>query len=147
MVEERRQIVITTGAVNVVNLPATYDVSDRANRALGIVSVTGVTGASLKGKIINTSIAANTNFFGSNLAPSASPVIFRINVTMNTAGVLTVRRIDGATTVSEQLNGGANLIANASYIFDILVATGQTINLQYSTSATIVSCIVVETSA
>jgi hypothetical protein len=131
----------------VVDAYQKVDITDNSNRALGIVSVTGVTGASLKGKIINTSIAANTNFFGSNLAPSASPVIFRINVTMNTAGVLTVRRTDGATTVSEQLNGGSNLIANASYIFDTIVATGQTINLQYSTSATIVSCIVVETSA
>jgi hypothetical protein len=66
---------------------------------------------------------------------------------MNTAGVLSVRRTQGATTVSEQLNGGASLIANASYIFDVMVATGQTINFQYSAIGTVLSCIVIETSA
>jgi hypothetical protein len=51
-------------------------------------------------------------------------------------GVLAVERTIGEVTVEEQLNSGNALNAYASYAFDILVDSGDTINLQYSQDAT-----------
>jgi len=98
----------------------------------------------LKASLFNTSVAANTNIFPSALTPTYSPATFRIYCCFNASGVLSVQRTSGATTVAEQLNGGAALNANASYMFDILVESGESINLQYSVAATALSLKVVE---
>jgi len=98
----------------------------------------------LKGSIFNTSISANTNIFSSDLTPSYSPTLFRIYVCFNAAGVLTVRRTRGGTTVSEILNAGNNLNANCAYMFDVIVESGDSINLQYSVAATAICIRVVE---
>jgi len=75
---------------------------------------------------------ANTNIFATNIKPTESPTTFRIYASFTAGGVLTVRRTVGATTISENLNGGANLAANASYFFDIAVHYGEEINIRYS---------------
>jgi hypothetical protein len=90
----------------------------------------------LKGSIFNTPIAANTNIFTTSLSPTYTPTTFRIYACFNTSGVLTVRRTKGTVTVSEQLNSGTALVANAAYMFDIIVESGETVNLQYSVDAT-----------
>ena len=97
-----------------------------------------------KASIFNTSIAANTNIFSSNLTPSHSPTLLRIYVCFNASGVLTVRRTRGGTTVSEILNAGNNLNANCAYMFDVIVESGDSINLQYSVAATAICIRVVE---
>jgi hypothetical protein len=98
----------------------------------------------LKGSFFNTPVSANINIFPSNLAPTYSPTTFRIYASFNASGVLTVVRTKDTTTVSEQLNGGNALNANCAYIFDILVESGESINLQYSIAATVLSLKVVE---
>ncbi|MCI4411765.1 MAG: hypothetical protein JHC38_08865 [Thiotrichales bacterium] len=90
----------------------------------------------LKASVFNTSVTANTNILSSSLSPTYSPTTFRIYATFNTAGTLNVVRTKGSTSVTEQLNNGISLNANAVYIFDILVESGETINLQYSANAT-----------
>jgi hypothetical protein len=90
----------------------------------------------LKGSLFNTSITANTNIFASDLAPANSPTTFRIYACFDTGGVLAVRRTKGTVTVSEQLNSGTALVANAAYMFDVIVESGETVNLQYSVDAT-----------
>jgi hypothetical protein len=90
----------------------------------------------LKGSLFNTSVAANTNVFTTDLSPTYTPTTFRIYACFDTGGILTVRRKKGAVTVSEQLNSGANLAANAAYMFDILLESGESVNLQYSADAT-----------
>jgi len=100
-----------------------------------------------KGSVFNTSVTAGTNIFASDLEPTDTPTIFRIYACFDTAGVLTVRRTSGGTTVSEQLNSGNNLTANASYMFDIIVDSGETINLQYSVNATCLKLSIVEISS
>jgi hypothetical protein len=92
----------------------------------------------LKGSLFNTSIAANTNVFTTDLSPTYTPTTFRIYACFESSGVLTVRRKKGAVTVSEQLNSGTALVANAAYMFDILLESGETINLQYSVDATVI---------
>lgn len=97
-----------------------------------------------KGGIINTAVTANTNIFGSALSPTNTPSIFRIYAVFDTIGRLFVRRTNGATTVSEDLNQGTLLVANAGYMFDVLTRSGDTFNLQYSINATAISLVVVE---
>jgi hypothetical protein len=98
----------------------------------------------LKGSIFNTSVTANTNVFSSDLSPTNSPTTFRIYACFDTGGVLTVRRTKAGVTVGEQLNGGTALTVNAAYIFDIMVESGETINLQYSVNATALKLAVYE---
>jgi len=103
--------------------------------------------AEAKGSIFNTSVTANTNIFESDLAPTYTPCIFRIYCCFSVSGVLTVRRTKVAVTVSEELNSGATLNADAAYIFDIIVGgEGETINLQYSVNATCLYLAVIEVS-
>jgi len=98
----------------------------------------------LKGSIFNTPVTANINIFSSDLSPTNSPTTFRIYACFNTGGVLTVRRTKAGTTVSEQLNSGGALSVNAAYMFDIMVESGETINLQYSVNATALKLAVYE---
>jgi hypothetical protein len=98
----------------------------------------------LKGSVFNASVSANTNIFASDLSPANSPTVFRIYATFDASGVLSVVRTKGSVTVTEQLNSGNALNANAAYIFDIIVESGETINLQYSVAATALVLKVVE---
>jgi len=90
----------------------------------------------LKGSLFNIHISANTDIFAADLSPTNTPTTFRLYVCFDTSGVLTVRRKSGAVTVSEQLNAGIALTANSAYMFDILVESDESINLQYSADAT-----------
>ena len=90
-----------------------------------------------KAIVFNTAVGAATDIFTNALSPLSSPTTFRIYACFDTAGILTVRRTRGGATVSEQLNNGVNLAANAAYMFDILVENGETINLQHSAGAQI----------
>jgi len=93
----------------------------------------------VKDSIFNTAVIANTDIFGAVLSPSyATPqhnTYFRIYAAFDTAGVLTVRRTEAAVTVSEDLNSGAALVANAAYTFNVVVRQNQTIQLRYSAGA------------
>jgi hypothetical protein len=106
--------------------------------------LTGALVPALKGSVFNTPVTANTDIFSPALSPTYSPTAFRIYACFNASGVLTVRRTRSATTVSEQLNSGTALNANAAYMFDIVVESGETINLQYSASATALKLAVLE---
>jgi hypothetical protein len=99
----------------------------------------------LLASVFNTSITANTNILSQGIAPTRSPVIFRIYATFDASGVLSVVRTKGTTTVSELLNSGSPLNAYAAHIFDIIVEQGETINLRYSVNATCLVLKVVET--
>jgi hypothetical protein len=98
----------------------------------------------LKASVFNASVSANTNIFASALTPTYSPTLFRIYCAFNAAGILSVTRTRGTTTVTEQLNSGASLNANAAYVFDVVVESGDRINLQYIVSATALVIKVVE---
>jgi hypothetical protein len=90
----------------------------------------------LKGSLFNTPVVANTDIFTTYLSPTNTPTTFRIYACFDASGVLTVRRKKGTVTVSEQLNSGTALAANAAYMFDVIVESGETFNLQYSVDAT-----------
>jgi len=100
--------------------------------------------AELKGSVFNVSVTANTNIFASDLKPTYTPCIFRIYACFNASGILTVRRTRAGVTVSENLNGGSTLAANAAYIFDVPVDEGELINIQYSVDAVALKLSVIE---
>jgi hypothetical protein len=101
----------------------------------------------IKGSIFNTYKSADTNFFSTDLIPTFSSSTFRIYIVVDMPGVLKVKRKKGATTVTEILNGGSQLSSFAAYMFDIIVESGESINLQYSNDTTILVCKVVEIGA
>ena len=98
----------------------------------------------VKGNVFNTVVAANTNFFATELSPTNSPTTFRLLVSLDAAGVLNVTKTVGADEVIEHLNENVNLIADCLYEFEFSVVTGQTINLQHVVGGTIGTCIVLE---
>jgi hypothetical protein len=57
---------------------------------------------------------------------------------------LSVIRTVNGVSVTEQLNNGAALAANSAYGFEISIDYGETINLQYSVSATALKVAVYE---
>lgn len=120
-----------------------YELVVTLGGAIVPVSLTQITPI-LKGSVFNTAVLAATNFFGADLVPTNSPTTFRMYITLNTAGVVSVRRTQGGVPVDENLNKGYAIEANAAYMFDFLVLNTQTINIRTSVGATILSCIVVE---
>ena len=94
--------------------------------------------------VFNTSVTANNDIFSSDITPVTVPSYLRIYAAFDTAGVLTLQRTSGGTTVSENLNAGNSLVANAAYVFDIITDEGETYNLQYSVDATALKIIVLE---
>jgi len=90
----------------------------------------------LKDSKFNTSVTADTNIFSPELSPSYSVTLFRIYACFSAAGVLSVKRTKSGVTVTEKLNSANQLTTDASYSFDIVVESGETINLQYDATAT-----------
>lgn len=97
-----------------------------------------------KGSVFNTAVSANTNIFASSLEPTEPATTFRIYAVFGAVGLLTVRRTSGGVTVSEELNGGTNLAANAAYMFDVLVGEGDSINIWFGAPTTCIGLKVVE---
>lgn len=88
-----------------------------------------------KARVFNTALpAADTNLLGANITPTNSPSYVRIYFVASITGVLSVMRKVGAVTIAEQLNSGAALTANAAYMFTVPWRTGDSINIQYSTT-------------
>jgi hypothetical protein len=84
--------------------------------------------------VYNTaSPASDANILTTSLGPLGSAHRYlRIYACFSVAGKLTARVTVGAATVVETLNNDTNLTAGASYLFDIPIHTGETINFRYS---------------
>jgi len=98
----------------------------------------------LKGQVFNTAVGAGVNIFATDLTPTYNPTTFRIYAAFDGAAVLSVARTRAGVTVAEQLNAGVALTANCAYAFDIVVSTGDGINLQYGGAHTALTIKVVE---
>jgi len=83
----------------------------------------------------NTAETADTNILASDLSPTNTPCLFRVMVAFNTTGIFKVLTIKDFNTQLGYFNNGANLVADALYIFDHLVHDGDTINYWYSVNA------------
>jgi hypothetical protein len=86
-----------------------------------------------KAAVLNTAEpAAEAALIGAGVTPTKSPSVLRIYASFSNAGILRVARTVGGVTITEDMNGGDALNANAGYMFDIEWRTGDTVNLRYS---------------
>lgn len=85
----------------------------------------------------NVSITANTDILSSDLTPTNTPCLFRIEVCLNAAGVFSAMVTKADSTQQLKLNSASNLAADAVYMFDILVHSGDSVNFQHSANATL----------
>jgi hypothetical protein len=97
----------------------------------------------------NKSYTSGSNILSSDLTltnPELSAAVFRIWATPEDAGVLDVRRTRGGTTVTENLNDGQSLTANALQLVGDIPATpaDNGVNFQYSVNTTFREFIVYE---
>ncbi len=93
------------------------------------------------GSIFNTALpAAEANWFGADISITSAGTM-RVAVQATVAGILRAAITRSATQKMLNLNQNAVLSANALYVFDIPVKSGDTLNLKYSvTSGTIDYC-------
>jgi hypothetical protein len=86
-----------------------------------------------KAALFNTALpTAEANWLASDITPTNSPSYLRIYVCVSVAGVLRVARTVSATTITEDLNSGNSLVADAAYMFDVAWRSGDSINIRYS---------------
>lgn len=111
------------------------ELRERLQEKFGLIS---------KGSVFEESVTADTDIFDPDLEPTNSPTTFRIYACFDANGVLSVARTTDEGTVTELLNGGAKLNADAAYIFDIIVESGESINIQYSVNTTALTLKVLE---
>lgn len=99
-----------------------------------LASITQLTPVAKAG-IFNTALPAiDTDWLGTDIAPTTSPSHLAIYVCVATAGIFSIARTNGGVTVTEQLNEGVALVANTAYGFKVSWLTGDTINFRYSTT-------------
>ena len=86
----------------------------------------------------DTSVTAATDILSATIAPSSGrdSNIFHIMVAFSAVGVFSARVTKSDTTVSINFNSGSDLTANAAYMFDMLVHTGDAVQFRYSATAT-----------
>lgn len=83
----------------------------------------------------NTAEVADTDILAAALVPTNTPCLFRILVSFDTAGIFRATVTKGGDTQTVGFNSEANLVADALYMFDMLVHDGDTVNFQYSVNA------------
>ncbi|GAJ08109.1 unnamed protein product [marine sediment metagenome] len=76
--------------------------------------------------------AAEDNWLGTDIESTNSPSYLRIYACVSVTGILRVARTQDATTVTEDLNSGTALVADAAYMFTVPWRTGDSINIKYS---------------
>jgi len=85
-----------------------------------------------KGRVYNTAYAGGgADVFNADLVPTFTPTTFRIDVIVDTAVTCIVVRDDGAGEVDGLMNSGAALVANAEYIFDIMLTSNEAFNMEF----------------
>jgi hypothetical protein len=98
-----------------------------------------------KAALFNTALpAAESNWLASDITPTNSPSYLRIYVCVSVAGVLRVARTVSATTITENLNSGNSLVADAAYMFDVAWRSGDSINIRYSVTTGTITILRIE---
>jgi len=85
----------------------------------------------------NKSVTADTDILSTALTPTNAPCLFRIMVCLDTAGVFSAMITKGSSAQQLKFNSAGNLVADAAYLFDILVHSGDSVNFQHSAGATL----------
>lgn len=112
----------------------------------GSVNITGSTFFAPISKLdlFNTGSTANTPILATALTPTNTPCIFIIYACFASGSTFLVLRTKGGVTGSEYMNSYGTLTTSGSYMFDIVVNTGDAINFAYETGSTIITLSVIE---
>jgi hypothetical protein len=85
----------------------------------------------------NIAVTANANILNPDITPTGIPLAwFVVYGVFQLAGRLKIVRSRNNVSLSEILNEDTDLKANAAYMFIVPVYTGESINIQYSTTTT-----------
>ncbi len=87
---------------------------------------------------------ADTDFLDEDMVAVFPPSMLRILVQLSVAAKCHVMVDNGSTEVTLVLNSGANLAAGCLYLFDVLVAAEDLVNLQADGAVTVDRLIVQE---
>ena len=138
---------ISTGISYTRELDAnTADTLDFATHPLPVIVVAGDTysirrmvnplSPLARAEMHNVAIAGGVApILAAAIAPLNTPCLFRIAVGFDTAGVFSVTITRAGNLQVQQLNHGVVLTANCLFMFDVLVASGDTVNYRYSVAA------------
>jgi len=85
----------------------------------------------------NVPVTDNTHILSSALTPANPPCLFRIMVCLGTAGIFSAMVTKDSSQQQLKFNCAGNLTADAVYIFDVLVHSGDSVNFQHSADATL----------
>ena len=85
----------------------------------------------------NATITADNDILARDITPSNPPCLFRVMVCLNTAGVFSAMITKAGSEQQFKFNSASNLTADAGYMFDLLVHSGDSINFQHSAAATL----------
>lgn len=96
-----------------------------------------------KAPVLNqSSVSANTDWYSTDITPSSPFVVgLAFCISLNTSSVVEVT-LDG--TNYSKLNGGTALTANSLYIFELLVTSGQSINIRCNQTCIVNFCCIGE---
>lgn len=75
---------------------------------------------------------ANVDFFAADISPTNFPTTFILQAAMTSAGNLYAVVTNGGVQVGMDFNKGAALVANALYVFKLLVHSGDSVNFRYT---------------
>jgi len=85
----------------------------------------------------NVSATADADILSRDLTPTNTPCLFRIMICLDTAGVFSAMITKDDSEQKLKFNEANNLVADAVYMFDLLVHDGDSVNLQHSADATL----------
>lgn len=85
----------------------------------------------------NTAFVASTDILPAAVAPTRPPTTFRIQCCFSDSGVLNAMITRGGVTHTQHLNSNVELKADSLYTFDVMMSSGETLNLQYVKAATV----------
>jgi len=89
-------------------------------------------------------IDAGTSILATALTPKKPPSVFRIMVSLHTAAKFKAQITQGAVTKDLIFNADTNLVVDGLYIFDMLVASGDTINFEQDQANQVVNLLIVQ---
>ena len=136
VLEQVTRIAGSTGDDN-VNVNIAANASNLAQETGGNLAATATATAkgipAAKAAVFNTALpSAEAALLASAITPTNSPSYLQVYVCVAVGGIFRVARTVSGVTVTENLNGGTALVADAAYLFTIPWRTGDSINFRYS---------------
>jgi len=87
-----------------------------------------------KADVEGVSPGASTDILASDITPIHPPSLFRIKISVDAVCKISAEVTVGSTTYTVYFNANSDLVADALYMFDMLVHSGDSVNFQLDSS-------------